>query len=498
MKMKKIVALSLLICVLQVFTVQLALAQPFVFKHTYGNMPFNYGQKIIESKDRGYYILSNVSALSGNNTIDIIRTDSLGIIIDNKIIGAGPVYWANDFIRTSDRGFLICGITNKYPANGYDMLLIKTDSSLNHEWEKTYGGADWDIAQSVRETFDNAYLMVGKTYSYGPSNDNVYVVKTDLQGDTLWTRTFGGDSSDYATSVDILFDSTYLIGGATNSFGYGNYDGYVINLGRNGDTIWTRTYGEDKEDIIYSIKQTPDSGFVFVGSTMSYNAIQHENWLMRFDKNHQYWWRLPEFWDIGPGDDMAYDVFIDDSARYVLTGYTTGVGMGGREVLMLVMGDGDVFLCSLTDGSANDETGNQVIQTADGGYVIVGSTQGIGPCLSNIYLLKTGNNCYFTQTPEHILAINEHGTALSEKVMYITPSLSDGKYDLIIHEPLFSENIMIMVYDIMGRLIVSENVKKAAMQPFRIDISGAADGLYFIEVLNKQNRSTFKVVKCGK
>ncbi|HNX07084.1 MAG TPA: T9SS type A sorting domain-containing protein [Bacteroidales bacterium] len=496
--MKKIVALSLLICVLQVFTVQLALAQPFVFKHTYGNMPFNYGQKIIESKDRGYYILSNVSALSGNNTIDIIRTDSLGIIIDNKIIGAGPVYWANDFIRTSDRGFLICGITNKYPANGYDMLLIKTDSSLNHEWEKTYGGADWDIAQSVRETFDNAYLMVGKTYSYGPSNDNVYVVKTDLQGDTLWTRTFGGDSSDYATSVDILFDSTYLIGGATNSFGYGNYDGYVINLGRNGDTIWTRTYGEDKEDIIYSIKQTPDSGFVFVGSTMSYNAIQHENWLMRFDKNHQYWWRLPEFWDIGPGDDMAYDVFIDDSARYVLTGYTTGVGMGGREVLMLVMGDGDVFLCSLTDGSANDETGNQVIQTADGGYVIVGSTQGIGPCLSNIYLLKTGNNCYFTQTPEHILAINEHGTALSEKVMYITPSLSDGKYDLIIHEPLFSENIMIMVYDIMGRLIVSENVKKAAMQPFRIDISGAADGLYFIEVLNKQNRSTFKVVKCGK
>ncbi|HNW71273.1 MAG TPA: T9SS type A sorting domain-containing protein [Bacteroidales bacterium] len=496
--MKKIIVLSILICALQIFPGQLSHAQPTVFKHTYGNMPFNYGQKIIESSDRGYYILSNVSASSGNNIIDIIRTDSLGHIIGNKEIGEGPVYWANDFIRTSDHGFLICGLTNKYPAKGYDMLLIKTDSSLNTEWEKTYGGADWDIAQAVKETFDNAYIIVGKTYSYGPSNDNVYVVKTDFQGDTLWTRTFGGDSSDYATSVDILYDSTYLIGGATNSFGYGDYDGYVLNLGRNGDTIWTKTYGEDKEDIIYSIKQTPDSGFVFVGSTRSYNAIQHENWLMRFDKNHHYWWRLPEFWDIGPGDDMVYDVFIDDSSRYILTGYTTGVGMGGKEVLMLVMGDGDVFHCSLTDGSANDESGNQVIQSADGGYVIVGSTQGIGPGLSNIYLLKTGNNCYFTQTPEHILAINEHATALSEKSMYITPTLSGGKYNIIINEPLFSEGFIIMVYDIMGRLIVSGNMNNAAMQAFPIDISAAADGLYFIEVLTKQTRSTFKIVKSGK
>ncbi|HOV11227.1 MAG TPA: hypothetical protein PLL90_05650, partial [Bacteroidales bacterium] len=197
--MKKIIVLSILICALQIFPGQLSHAQPTVFKHTYGNMPFNYGQKIIESSDRGYYILSNVSASSGNNIIDIIRTDSLGHIIGNKEIGEGPVYWANDFFRTSDHGFLICGLTNKYPAKGYDILLIKTDSSLNTEWEKTYGGADWDIAQAVKETFDNAYIIVGKTYSYGPSNDNVYVVKTDFQGDTLWTRTFGGDSSDYAT-----------------------------------------------------------------------------------------------------------------------------------------------------------------------------------------------------------------------------------------------------------------------------------------------------------
>jgi len=470
-------------------------AQSVKFNHTYGSMAYNFGKRIIETSDRGFYMMGNVSAVSGNTNISIIKTDSLGIILSEKIIGDASLYWANDFIRTSDKGYLISGFTNKHPENGYDMLLIKTDSNINIEWERYYGGSDWDIANAVIETKDNAYLMVGQTYSYGAANGNIYMVKTNYLGDTLWTRTFGGDSSDYAMSADVLFDSTYLIGATTKSFGFGDYDAYVINLNKNGDTIWTKNYGQDKEDIIYSIKQSPDSGFVFVGSTTSYNAIQHEFWLMKFDKNKNLVWKMPQPWDIKPGDDVACNVNIDDSANLIIIGYSTSFGSGGKELSFLLMGNNGSFIHSLTGGYGLNDMGYEAIQTRDKGYVMIGTVEHDGIGLSHIYVIKIDKDYNFSPTTDNILAVEKQNPDSYESFTGIYPNFSEGVYNLKLKENRSNETYNMVVTDLTGRSIFSEKINPSNSSSYQIDITNEASGVYFVTIFNNNYLFCTKIIK---
>jgi hypothetical protein len=472
-------------------------AQNIKFNYTYGNMPYNYGRRIIETGDKGFMIMGNVTSNTGNSNIAMLRIDSTGLLVFQKSLGGQSLYWANDFIRTTDKGYLIAGLTLENPDKGYDMLLMKTDSNANIIWEKSIGGDGWDIANAVIETKDNAYLIAGLTYSYGAANENMYIVKTTSDGDTIWTKTFGGDSSDYATSLEIMFDSTYLIGGATNSFGYGSFDGYLLNLDVNGDTLWTKTYGEDKEDIIYSIKQTPDTGFVFVGSTMSYDAVEHESWLMRYDKNGNYVWKLPEFWTIGPGDDVSYHVNIDDSARYLITGYTTGAGNGGKELSIAVMGDFVDFKCSLTAGSFADDAGYYASQTSDGGYIIIGEAEGLGIGIVNMYVLKFGNDCSFNPNIQHILGVDEqiNENSNNKGKYYISPTCSDGIFYLHFGMDDNFEKAIIDVSDVMGRKILTDNIASESYGKYTIDLTKEASGLYIVTVTNETKRISIKLVK---
>jgi hypothetical protein len=493
--MKRLITITLSVFLIALVA-NIANSQVVTFNNTYGQMPYNYGKKIIQANDGGYYILGNESGNIANTNIHIIRTDSLGIILFEKTIGDASVYSANDFVRTSDKGFLITGLTNNHPEKGYDVLLVKTDSNANVQWEKTYGGSDWDMGNSVIETNDNAFLISGQTFSYGPGGENIYIIKTNFNGDTLWTKVFGGDSTDYALSATMRFDSTYLIGATTNSFGHGNYDGYILNLDQNGDTLLTQTYGEEKEDIIYSIKQTPDSGFVFVGSTMSYNAIEHDGWLMKFDKSSNFIWMLPESWNILPGDDLFKDVIITDSAQYALAGYTTSFGSGGRDAAFYLMGEHNQFKCSHTDGSIGDEEANQVIQTSDSAFALIGSTDYMGTGLANIYLIKMGLNCVYDLTTEHIIGIDSPDSTNSAKSISITPNISNGIYWINFPSTYLSE-YKIIIRDIQGRILFSDNVQNLHQQSFKVNITNIANGLYFITIFDKQKAITFKIIKSG-
>jgi hypothetical protein len=466
------------------------------FNKTYGQMPYNYGKRILQAWDGGYYLLANENGDIANTNIHIIRIDSLGVILFERTIGDASIYSANDFIRTADKGFLITGLTNKHPAKGYDVLLVKTDSNAVVQWEKTYGGADWDMGNSVIETKDNAYLISGQTFSYGPAAGNIYVIKTNLSGDTLWTKVFGGDSTDNAMSADIRYDSTYLIGATTNSFGHGSYDGYVLNLDLNGDTLWTATYGQEKEDIINSIKQTPDSGFVFVGSTMSYNAVLHDGWLAKYDKNRNFVWMLPESWNIQLGEDVFNSVFITDSAQYAIAGYTTSFGNGGKDAAFYLMGEHNQFKCSHTDGSLGDEEAFDVIQTRDSAYAMIGNTNNMGNGIDNIYLVKMGLHCSYSNTTQNVTGIETLMVNEPIQEISVMPTVSTGKYTISLPNSSSSYDV-IRISDLQGRVVFTENITVAGDISYLADLTGMADGLYFITICGSKKSVSFKVIKSG-
>ena len=155
------------------------------------------------------------------------------------------------------------------------MLLVLAGPAFSQQrWQRTYGGAGNDAGYSVQQTTDGGYIIAG-TYDFYGANQQVYLIKTNASGDTLWTRTYGGAGDDYGKSVQQTQDGGYIIAGYTTSFGAGNDDVYLNKTNANGDTLWTRTYGGTNWDYSRSVQQTQDGGYIVAGMTSSFgNSAQ--------------------------------------------------------------------------------------------------------------------------------------------------------------------------------------------------------------------------------
>jgi hypothetical protein len=178
-----------------------------------------------------------------------------------KILGGTGSDGGNSVQQTTDNGYIIIGTTNSFGAGSFDIYLIKTDADGNILWTKTYGGTNNDYGNSVYQTTDGGYIMTGLTYSFGVMNSDVYLIKTDANGNLLWTKTYGGAGDDRANAVQQTPDGGYIVSGWTNSFGAIGQDIYLIKTDSNGNPVWTKTLGGGGNDVATSLQQSLDAGY---------------------------------------------------------------------------------------------------------------------------------------------------------------------------------------------------------------------------------------------
>jgi hypothetical protein len=243
-------------------------------------------------------------------------------------------------------------------------------------WQTTFGGSDWDFGESVCQTSDGGYITVGHTYSSDSFDYDIYLVKSEPNGNIQWQNTFGGDDWDQAYSVQQTLDGGYIIAGFTYSVGSGESDMYLLKVDSGGGKDWDKYFGGAYWDEGYSVRQTSDEGYIIVGLTFSSGAGEYDVYLIKTHSNGN---KQYEQTFGGTGDDNAWSVCQTTDGGYMIAGYTESFGAGGRDVYLIKTDSATELDWQTTFDRSNDDLGYFVQQTQDGGYIIAGYTSDYCP-----------------------------------------------------------------------------------------------------------------------
>jgi hypothetical protein len=167
--------------------------------------------------------------------------------------------------QTADGGFIVAGTTTSSGAGGADIYLIKTGADGNPEWEKTFGGPGEDTAAAVRQTADGGFIVAGQTFSSGAGGYDVYLVKTDGAGRKQWERTFGGPGWDLAGAVEETTDGGYIVVGRSSSFRDGDFDIYLVRTDAQGNKRWELSLDGGGFDTGKCVRETANGDFLIAG-----------------------------------------------------------------------------------------------------------------------------------------------------------------------------------------------------------------------------------------
>ena len=170
--------------------------------------------------------------------------------------------------QTSDSGYVACGGIGQYYEDAYILKLNKSGDTI---WTRSYGYSYRDWASDIQITSDGGYIVAGrKNYHIDMEHGNMYgdiwILKLNTNGDTIWTKTYGGKYNDYANSIKQTSDGGYIVAG-TKNYMYINSsrDIWILKLDQHGDTLWTKTIHNWPESEASSIIQTSNGDFVFTG-----------------------------------------------------------------------------------------------------------------------------------------------------------------------------------------------------------------------------------------
>jgi hypothetical protein len=196
-----------------------------------------------------------------------MKTDSNGNKLWDKTFGGAASDVGYSVIQTTDGGFVIVGDTRSFGAGSGDVWLIKTDGNGNKLWDKTFGGTGTDWGYSVIQTSDGSLVIVGSTAVTDIGPQDIWVIKTTSDGNKLWDKKFGGNYRDIGNSLFPSADGGFVIVGDTKSFGDGGDDVWLIKIDGSGNKVWDKTFGGTYNDVVKSATQSKDGGFMFTGQT---------------------------------------------------------------------------------------------------------------------------------------------------------------------------------------------------------------------------------------
>ncbi|HET7630068.1 MAG TPA: hypothetical protein VFK03_01720, partial [Candidatus Saccharimonadales bacterium] len=352
-----------------------------------------YDNSIVQTADGGYATAGCTGCGSMGSNLLLTKYDSSGNVSWSRQWNGYSMAEAGTLVQTKDGGYAIAGDTYNPGGGGYYMYLIKFDSSGNIVWRNIWGGSTYnDVAVAVAESSDGSLAVTGYTASYGAAPGttfDAFLTKFTSSGTMLWSKAFGAAAGDdYGWSVVATSDGGYALAGYGNSYTSAGNDVFLARFDKDGNLLWTRTWGGAYNDYVSSVSLTSDGGYALTGYTASYGTnpgAGFDAFLIKFDSAGDLKWS--KTWGSVTGDELAYGVISTSDGGYALTGETASYGGGGRDAFLAKFSSTGSLQWSKTFGGGTDDIGYSLVQTGDGGYAVTGEVNG-----SNGFIAKFDAN----------------------------------------------------------------------------------------------------------
>ena len=375
------------------------------FERTYSGSDSYMGNSVQQTLDEGYIIAgTKESSAKGEKDVYLLKTDLNGDTLWTRSYGGEGDQKGKSVQQTSDGGYIIAGYTGgSFSSSVY---LIKTDSSGDTLWTQTYGEVMMLLYRglSVKQTSDGGFIISGTLFYYTNYTSDLCLIKTDASGEMLWTQIYGNDAdSESGNSVEQTTDGGYVVGG-TKKYADNTSDMYLVKTNAIGDTLWTRTYSNSSGDFGNCVEQSSDGGYIIVGYTIL-SGGNYFIYLVKVDTDGHVLWTQTY------GTSNPFEYHIGNSIRqtsdggYIVAGYT---GYSTSDVYLIKTDNfGDTLWTRTYGTDSGDEYGNDVQLTMDDGFVITGYAVDPATSRNKVYIVKTDEQGLIVGITDNIYILNK-------------------------------------------------------------------------------------------
>ncbi|MBL7921044.1 MAG: T9SS type A sorting domain-containing protein [Bacteroidia bacterium] len=469
--MKKIVLVYLIL-----FSVFLFGQAPKRFYTKFGGYGVDIGYSGKPTLDRHYIVAGSTSSYgAGNTDVYLVKVDSMGFPIWEKTFGGFNNDVGRSVIQLPDSGYVVAGFTNSFGAGGYDVYLVRTDKNGNLVWQKTFGGLDWDFAYDVVLAADGDIVVCGHTSSMGAGKKDGLLLKYDLFGALVWQKTIGGIENEELKSVIKTNDGFLATVGYTESNGEINGDMYFYKFDLGGNTIFYHINGGPNRDYATDIVQKFNNDYVICGAKTYTSDPYPRGFIHSITSTGVLVWESDYTSNINNGE------FSSTTNSYQNGGLNTFVrsrevsGFKAQADLFVAFFNGFSYKIN-GSGGTEDEFIYSVEALSDGGYVSVGSTRSFGSIGEDVYLIRHDSTVYNYSS---VVGVKKNQ---KNSVPYIFQK--DDKVNIVfVDENLISLELV----DITGRVLNTFLIREEDTD-LKIDVSQIPGSVYFVRLKFKDGQ----------
>jgi hypothetical protein len=342
---------------------------PVMWEKDYGGPYYDVISWIENTSDGGLIAVgSRTITDTSSRDLWLVKINAHGDTVWSRQYGSADTETGAAVLEAPDGGYVAFGTITYDGTSQTDVFLLRTDEDGDSLWARTHGFAGWDYAYGAAHAYEGGYVITGVADVYGTGTGDVFVSKVDADGYWENTVVFGGSDTDWAQRIRQTSDGGYIVVGGTRSYGYGSEDVYLVKLNAARTIQWQQFYGGTGWDSGYDVRETSDGGFIVAGAT-PHGFGSDDAFLVRTDAYGDSIWTRNYG---GTGYDNAESIVITCDGYFVFAGRTDSYETGSMDVyVQRVAPNGDPSWYMVRGGSGYD-VGSSIQLTPDDGLVVAG------------------------------------------------------------------------------------------------------------------------------